>query len=41
MTILFRWMDETKEMRDGEATDDVAHVDSVVYRRIETFVTFL
>ena len=39
--IFCRWMDETKEMRDGEAVNDVAHVERVVYRRIETFVTFL
>lgn len=37
----FRWMDETKEMRDDEVANDVAHVERVVYRRIDTFVTFL
>lgn len=28
-------------MRDDEVANDVAHVERVVYRRIDTFVTFL
>ena len=28
-------MDETKETRDGEAAGDVAHLERVVYRRVE------